>query len=168
MLVLLVPIVLIAWFFTTDPAEPNVETVDWRSASEVAAREAPFAVEVPADVPVSWRATRARWTPAGNPGVDGEPVAGDLWQLGFVDDRPMYIGLDQSTAPKAVFIADVTREGTAQGSSAVGERSWTRYVSEDSRTHALVWIDGDVTVIVSGDVPFDELESFAATLTPAG
>lgn len=163
--VLLIPIGLIVWFFTSNPEEPEVQSVNWASVAEQAAKEAPFDVLVPSAVPVDWRATRARWTPVGEPGLDGTPVAGDLWQLGFVDARPMYIGLDQSNAPPAPFISDVTREGTAQGTSVVGKVTWTRYESSDERTRALVLRGDDMTAIVSGDLSYEELESFAATLS---
>jgi hypothetical protein len=162
--VLLIPVVLIACFFTRNTDGPSVETIDWRSVAERAADDAPFAVLVPKAVPESWRATRARWTQAGSPGLDGQPVAGDTWQLGFVDDRPMYIGLDQSNAPAAAFIGSVTRNGSAAGTSVVGSQRWTRYQSADGRTRALVLTSDKSTAIVSGDLAYPELESFAQTL----
>ncbi|WP_169337858.1 DUF4245 domain-containing protein [Propionicicella superfundia] len=165
--VLLIPIVLIAWFFTRDTDGPTVDTVDWRPVAEQAASEASFDVLAPTIVPESWRATRARWTTAGHPGLDGEPVAGNTWQLGFLDNRPMYVGLDQSDAPAASFISDVTRGGTAKGTSTVGAQEWTRYASADGRTRALVLTTDESTAIVSGDLPYEELESFAQLLAVA-
>lgn len=162
--VLLIPVVLIAWFFTRNTDGPTVETVEWRPVAEAAATAAPFTVLVPRAVPESWRATRARWTLAGHAGLDGQPATGDTWQLGFVDDRPMYIGLDQSNAPAAAFISSVTRNGSATGTSAVRSQTWTRYQSADGRTRALVLTSGTSTAIVSGDLAYQELESFAQTL----
>lgn len=163
--VLLIPIVLIVWVFTHNPDRPSVEIPDWESATKVVAQEAPFAAYAPVAVPESWTANRARWTPVGQPGLDGEPVPGDTWQLGFVDERPMYIGLDQSNAPTAAFVAQVTRSGRPDGSSTVEGQQWVRYLSSDGRTRALVATEKDSTVIVSGDLDYTELESFSQTLT---
>lgn len=164
--VLIIPIVLITWIFTRTPDAPPAEQIDWRPVAAQAAEEAPFAVVAPRAVPETWVAQRVRWTPVGQPGLNGEPAPGDTWQLGFVDDRPMYFGLDQSNAPAGPFIAGATRDGRVTGESSVSGRTWQRYSSSDDRTHALVLTEPDSTIIVSGDVDFGELESFAATLSP--
>jgi hypothetical protein len=46
----------------------------------------------------------------------------------------------------------------------VGEEVWQRRISADERTRSLVLTAPQVTTIVFGDLPYADLESFAATL----
>lgn len=165
MLVIFVPVIAITRLFTIDP-EPAINVVDYRPLAEVAAAEASFPVLAPENLPEGWISTRARWIPAGQRGVGGDPVPADTWQLGFLSPEQTYIGLDQRGPATSVFVDEVTRRGKAEGASDVAGRSWARYVSEDGRTRSLVDAKDEVTTIVSGDLPFEALEAFAWTLAP--
>lgn len=167
MVVLLLPVVGITAWFTRYPAEPVVQAVDYLPVAEQAAREGAFAPLVPKNLPEGWVCTRASWTPAGRPGTDGVPVAGDTWQLGFLSPGEMYVGVSQrgGDAPPEPFVFERTREGSPDGTSVVDGGTWTRYVSEDGRTRSLVTTD-DVVTVVSGDLPYEALDAFAATLVP--
>ena len=165
MVVIFVPIIVITRLFTIDP-EPPVHVVDYRPLAEVAAAEASFPVLAPENLPEGWVSTRARWIPAGQRGVGGDPVPADTWQLGFLSPQQTYLGLDQRGPATAVFVQEVTRGGKAEGASEVAGQSWARYVSEDGRTRSLVAAEADLTTIVSGDLPFAALEAFAWTLAP--
>lgn len=165
MLVLLVPVVGLTWMFTRDP-QPQVAAIEYRPVAEQAAAEASYPVLVPANLPDGWVATRARWTPTGRPGVGGDPVPGDTWQLGFLSPQETYLALDQRDAAVEPFVADVTRSGRADGESAVAGRAWQRYTSSDGRTRSLVLREDEDVAIVSGDVPYEALEAFASTLAP--
>lgn len=165
--VLLVPVLIIMAIFTVPPDKPVAEAVDWQPVVEQARAGAKFEVMAPRALPDDWIATRARWAPAGQAGVDGRPVPADTLQLGFIDPQPLYFGLDQSSAPAAPFIAKVTRSGRFDGQSVVGGRTWHRYVSEDGRTRALVLSDAASTVVLTADGSYEALEAFAGTLGPA-
>lgn len=167
MLVLLVPVLVIMAVFTITPDKPPIEEVAWRPVAAEAKAGAEFDVFVPRSLPDGWVATRARWAPAGQPGVDGLPVAGDTLQLGFLDPQPLYFGLDQSSAPARPVIAKVTRAGRADGKSDVMGTEWDRYLSEDGRTRALVRAVGESTLILTADGSYEALEAFAGTLVPA-
>lgn len=164
MLVVLVPIALITWFFTSLP-EPQVNKVDPTVLIQQAREEAPFPVAAPANLPEGWVATRARWTPEGQPLLNREPAIGNTWQLGYLTPNQMYIGVDQRDRLPDRFVDEVTRGGRKVGTSSVNAEEWLRYTSADGRTNALVK-NGDAAVtIVSGDLAFEALEAFVGTLT---
>ncbi|MBK8461748.1 MAG: DUF4245 domain-containing protein [Nigerium sp.] len=165
MVVIFVPIIVITRLFTIDP-EPAVNVVDYRPLAVVAAGEASFPVLAPENLPEGWVATRARWIPAGQRAVGGDPVPADTWQLGLLSPQQSYVALDQRAPAAPAFVEEVTRGGKAAGSSEVAGQSWGRYVSQDGRTRSLVGVEGDATTIVSGDLPFEALEAFASTLAP--
>lgn len=165
MAVILVPVLAVMSFFTRVP-EPAISVVDHRPVAAQARAAASYPLLVPANLPADWVCTRARWTPPGAPGVDGTPVPGGTWQLGFLTAGRVYLGLDQRDVAPEPFIAERTRQGRPEGESRVGAATWQRMVSADGRTRSLV-LRGASAVVVSGDVPYDLLEAFAGTLEPA-
>lgn len=161
--VLLVPVLLISWWFTRVP-EPPVTVVDWRPLLADAQAASPYPVAHPEALPETWTCVRARWTPKGEAGVGGRPVPGNTWQLGFLTPERVYLGIDQRDDKPADLISSASRQGSPDGTSTVAGRTWARYVSADGRTRALVAEASGATVVLSGDVPYGQLEAFAATL----
>nr|NLI51499.1 DUF4245 domain-containing protein [Propionibacterium sp.] len=162
MAVVLLPALLaVAWFQRVP--EPPIARTDPAPVASRAAEAAPYAVAVPA-LPDGWVCTRARWTPQGRIGVGGQPAAGNTFALGYLSPEQRYFAVDQRDVQPAAFVADVTRDGARTGESSVAGRVWLRYESADGRTHALVLQEADHVTIVSGDVSYEALESFAATL----
>ena len=163
MSVVLVPILLITWFFTHMP-DPAVNRVDPSHPLAQARAQASYPVLAPAHLPEGWQCTRARWTPAGELQLRNTVALGDTWQLGYLTPAKMYIGLDQRDRLPEPFVTETTRQGRESGTSTVDGAAWTRYTSADGRTHALVNRGVKAVTIVSGDLPFEELEAFAGTL----
>lgn len=161
--ILLLPVVLIYLFFSRIP-EPPVNAVDWRPVVQQAQAEAPYPVAVPKNLPDTWTVIRARWTPTGQPGLDKQPVVGNTFQLGFLTPAQVYIGLDQRDTDPIGLIRAATRDGAPDGESTISGQVWTRYVSEDDRTRSIVRPYGTSTVVVSGDLPYESLDTFAGTL----
>lgn len=159
----MLPVVLIYFAFSRIP-EPKANAVDWRPVVAKAQAESPYPVAVPQNLPDTWTVVRARWTPQGQPGLNERPVIGNTFQLGFITPSQVYIGLDQRDADPAGLIAEASREGEADGESTIAGRPWKRYVSSDDRTRSIVRSDKASTLVVSGDLPYEALESFAATL----
>lgn len=160
---LLVPVVLIYLWFSRIP-EPEVRAVDWQPVVAQARAEAPFPVAVPRNLPGDWVVVRARWTPLGEPGLNREPAIGNTFQLGFLTNQQIYLGLDQRDADRRGLIREVTRDGIADGESMLAGVGWQRFVSKDDRTRALVRVSTGDTLVISGDVPYEALEAFAATI----
>jgi hypothetical protein len=165
MLVILVPVVLIMVFFSRDLGDYPVQEVDWRPVLAEARREAPYPVLAPEGLPPSWRATQVSWVATGEPYLNDQPSVRNLWRLGFLDPNDIFISINQGDARPEDFVADVTREAVADGTSTVGDESWIRYVSPDERTRALVQTAPEVTTVVVGDTTYEALEAFAGTLT---
>lgn len=163
--VLMVPILLIVAFFTRTTETP-VQAIDYRPVAVQAAAEASYPVLVPVNLPEGWVATRARWTAEGRPGLNGEPAAGNTWQLGMLTPQQMYLAVDQRDRAQELFVQQVTRDGIPDGDSTVAGSAWQRYVSQDGRTHALVQ-RGEAATIISGDVDYGALEACAGALVPA-
>jgi hypothetical protein len=161
--VILIPVVIITYFFTRTPDAP-VKTVDWTPVLTQARQQAPFEVLAPRAVPQDWRATKASWVAQGWPGLNGDPSPRNLWQLGFLDSTDTYVELDQGDLQGPDLVADKTRQGLPDGQSTVQGQVWERRISEDERTRSLVIATPAVTSIVTGDLPYADLESFAATL----
>jgi len=161
--VILIPVVIITYFFTRTP-ESTVKTVDWTPVLAQARQQAPFDVLAPRAVPEDWKATRASWVPQGRPTLNGDPSPRNLWQLGFLDSSDTYVELAQGDREGQDLVADKTRKGLPDGESTVQGQVWERKISEDERTRSLVIATPALTTVVSGDLPYAELESFAATL----
>ncbi len=166
MAVILVPIAAVTWFFTRTPPAPII-AVNPTPFLQQATAESPYKVLVPRNVPAEWTCVRARWTPLGTLGVPREPAPGNTWQLGYLTTERMYLALDQRDFLPDQFVTDVTRKGRATGQSSVAGQSWERFTSADGRTRSLVKRDAASVAIVSGDVSFEALDAFAATLAPA-
>lgn len=166
-LVLLVPILLLMWLFTTRVSEPPLPTIDWQAQTATARAESPYPVLAPSALPdggQGWRATKAQWTKAGSPGLNQEPSVRNQWELGFISPAGIHIGLTQGDLAPVPLIRDATRDGVPEGQSEVGGATWERFVSADGRTHSLVLRNDASTAVVSGDTDYPALEQFAATL----
>lgn len=161
--VLLIPVVILTYLFTRTPEAP-VKVVDWTPILAQAREEAPFSVLAPRAVPGDWRATKAGWTRQGQAGLNGDPSPRNLWELGFLDSTDTYVELDQGDLQGPDLVADKTRDGLPDGQSTVEGQVWERRVSRDDRTRSLVQATDTLTTIVTGDVPYEDLESFASTL----
>lgn len=167
MAVILIPILIITFFFTRNLDDIPVTEVDWRPVLATARREAPFPVVAPENLPNGWRATRVTWVKTGEPHLNGRPSARNLWQLGYLTPDDVYIALNQGDLRPAELIDDATREGSPDGSSTVAGRQWERRVSPDDRTRSLVLSTPEVTTVIAGDTTFEGLELYASTLSAA-
>jgi hypothetical protein len=162
--VILIPLVLLTVLFTNLPDDKPVDEVDWRAVLAVARRDAPFPVLAPTNLPEGWRATQAEWVKAGEPFRGGEPSVRDQWSLGFLTPDDVFIGLDQGDRQPDNLVKEQSRDGKPDGQSTVNGQTWERLLSPDSRTRSLVRREPAVTTIVSGDLGYEALEAYTATL----
>ena len=162
--VILIPLVILTVLFTDLPDDKPVTEVDWKPVLAVASREAPFPVLAPTAVPEGWRATQAEWVEVGDPFRDAQPSVRNLWQLGFLTPDDVFIGLDQGDLEPEKLVEEQSRDGTPDGQSTINGRAWERLLSADGRTRSLVLREPAVTTIVSGDLAYEALEGYAATL----
>jgi Protein of unknown function (DUF4245) len=166
--VILIPLVIVTVLFTNLPHDRPVTEVDWRPVLATARQDAPFPVLAPTNLPDGWRATQAGWTKVGEPDRNGQPSIRNLWQLGFLNQDNVFIGLDQGDISADDLVDEQTRAGIADGESMVNGQIWQRLRSPDGRTRSLVRRDPKVTSIISGDLPYAALEAYGATLSTSG
>ena len=168
LVVIVIPLVLITIFFTRNLEDAPVTVVDWQPVAAQARSEAPFAVLAPVNVPPGWRATQATWVKVGDPYLNGDPSVRNLWKLGFLTTDDVFISLTQGDLKPDELVSDQTRKGLADGQSTVGGQTWERLVSDDGRTRSLVQRSPQVTTIVSGDLPYEGLDTYVGILSTSG
>lgn len=163
--VILVPVVLITWFFSRSLGSPPVHTVDWKPVLTQARVEAGFPIYAPRSLASGYRVNKASWAKRGQPGPTGTAATADQWELGMLNPDNVYVEIDEQNRPNGDFVGNNTRNGVGDGQSSVSGANWSRLVSADDRTRSLVHTSGTVTVLVTGDLSYAALESFAGTLT---
>lgn len=168
LVVIIVPLLVITFFFTRNLGDHPVEEVDWRPVLAQARSEAPYAVLAPVNLPPGWRPVQVTWVKVGEPYLNGDPSARNLWTLGFLTTDDVFIGLAQGDLQADQLVKDQTRAGTADGQSVVAGRTWQRLVSPDGRTRSLVDPTAKVTTVVSGDLSYEALETYAGILSSTG
>lgn len=167
LVVILVPVMLIVWFFTRTPEEPNIQQVDWKPVVASARSHAGYPVLAPTEVPGDWRPTKARYANRGDRWVGNTVSAGNRWELGFLTGKNLYLAVNQSDEPGRAFVTSVTRSATEDGKITIGRYTWTKMVSPDDRTHALVTKIGSATAVIVADADYRVLTDFAGMLTTA-
>ncbi|HMR48351.1 MAG TPA: DUF4245 domain-containing protein [Arachnia sp.] len=167
MAVLIIPVLLITWFFTQTP-KPEVEVVDVAPVLAQAEAESPYPILRPVGLPGDWRPIRVAWAADGERWITGEDAVGNSWQLGYLAPNDIYVAIQQRDRSAASFITWVTREGYREdGTVDAAGLTWERYVSHDGRTRSLIAKDDAMVAAVTGDTDFDQLEAFATTLSPS-
>ncbi|HLL61629.1 MAG TPA: DUF4245 domain-containing protein [Propionibacteriaceae bacterium] len=162
--VIIIPLVIVAVLFTDLPDDKPVETLNWQPVLAVARRDAPFPVLAPTNLPEGWRATQAEWVETGEPFRDGEPSVRNQWSLGFLTPDDVFIGLDQGDRQPDNLVEEQSRDGAPDGQSTVNGQTWERLLSPDGRTRSLVRREPAATTVVAGDLGYDALEAYVATL----
>ncbi|GAB2589835.1 DUF4245 domain-containing protein [Streptomyces capparidis] len=146
----------VIYFFVPHSGGDPVKTVDYRIELLTARRAAPFPVLAPEGLSKDWRATSVRYR-----GQDPE-ADGAVWHLGFINPQDEYAAVEQTDGPAARFIDDVSKQARPDGTVRVGGQTWERYVGP--KYNALVRAEKDVTTVVTGTAPHDQLAELAAAL----
>ena len=162
--VIIIPLVIVAVLFTDLPDDRPVTEVEWQPVLAVARRDAPFPVLAPSNLPQGWRATQAEWVKTGEPFRDGAPAVRNQWALGFLTPDDVFIGLDQGDRQPDNLVEEQSRDGAPDGQSTVNGQTWERLLSPDGRTRSLVRREPAATTVVAGDLGYDALEAYVATL----
>ena len=162
--VILVPLLIITFFFTRNLRDHPVTVVDYQPILAQARAQAPYPVLAPVGLPADWRSTRATWVKVGEADLNQEPSPRNAWTLGFLDPTDTYIGLYQGDAQIDDMVDSATREGRADGASTIDSQAWERRISPDGRTRSLVLVAPKVTTVVAGDVEYEALDAYASTL----
>ncbi len=164
MAVIMIPLLLIVWVFTNNP-EPTVQPVDVAPVLAQAEENAPYPVLRATDLPEEWVPTRVAWAGDGDPWITSEPAVGNSWQVGYLAPNGIYMAVQQRDRGVSEFVADVTQDGRRQAEvSEIAGRTWERWTSDDERSRSLVWRDGGMVAVVTGDTDYAQLDAFAGSL----
>ncbi|GAA2494527.1 DUF4245 domain-containing protein [Streptomyces thermolineatus] len=143
------------YLFIPHTEDDPVKPVDYRVELGQARRAAPYPVAAPEGLPEQWRATSVRYRGAGESG-------GAEWHLGFINPQQEYAAVEQSNGPAAKFVADVSKGAEENGTRKIEGTTWKRYDGE--KYNALVRQEKNVTTVVTGTAPHDQLAELAAAL----
>ncbi len=141
------------------PTPDPVREVEVAGPASVAQSAQAFDVVVPVGLPEGWRATSARFTP-------GPSEDTGTWFNGYIDPNGEFVAVVQQDFDLEGFIAEQTDDGTPEGTIELVNGSWQRYYSAETDERAIVLNDPNVTTVVTGTVPYAELEAFAVLLRP--
>ncbi len=151
-------IMLIAW----RPQQEVSQSVDYSAAVSNALISQTWPISVPSEIPSGYRATSARFEPE----TYGE--SGDLrWFVGFQTESGEYVSLWQSDGPTKSIVAAATNSAPCDSTAEIAGTTWQKCEIEKPLTRAFVKSEGEVTTVVSGTVPWEELSRFAQSLEAA-
>jgi len=158
-LAVVLAVVAVVVLLTPRPDPGKVRVVDWADTYRQAMASARYDVVAPRGLPSGWRATSAR--------VDAAPGDGSAaWTVTFVTPADDYAALAQSDGDTASYVADMTKQGAADGSVRVGGQAWERRFRQLGREErrSLVRPAGRSVVLVTGTASWGELERLAGSL----
>ncbi len=151
-------IMLLAW----RPQEEVKQQVDYETAVASAVIAQTWPISVPKSVPSGYQATSARLEP------ESYGAVGDIrWILGFQTPENEYVSLWQSDGPVSRVVAPATNNALCTSTVSINGANWQKCEIDKPLTRAFVKTEGEVTSIVSGTAPCDELLVFAESLVPA-
>jgi hypothetical protein len=153
-------LLLAAWFNLGRDTEDPVQEVDPSSTVQLAAARADYAVLAPEGLAEEYRPTSAR-TDAGN-AEEGDPVTLEIGYLTPAEEFAGFVVSDDAEAEPVARVLDGVEE---TGSVELGGQAWTRGTTTRGET-VLFRQDGGVTTLVTGSAPDDELETVAAAVRP--
>lgn len=145
--------VLAIWFaaqiFTVSPDRP----VEGENLEQVVAAARPavtgFDLLAPTELPEGWIVTSARPEP-------------DAWALNVLTDDDRYVGLQQARASVEDLFEQREKNYESTGTTRIDGREWTTW--EGGRDVAYTRTDGDVSTLVVGEAPPEQVEAYVASL----
>ncbi|WP_067178687.1 DUF4245 domain-containing protein [Microtetraspora niveoalba] len=134
----------------------HIPSVDFSIDRLNAARVAPYAVEVPKEVPANWVPTSSQLT---------EKAGVVSWRLGFATGKRMHAMVVQSNEkPFTDFASRMANSDKATGTRQIAGTAWEERFRQDKNQRSLVRVLQDRTVVVTGSADWDELTALAASL----
>jgi hypothetical protein len=87
------------------------------------------------------------------------------WSLGFLTPEEQFVGLQQTNAETSEAVQAATPADQPGPPAQIAGQRWESLTSADGET-AFVLVLDDVTVVVTGTAPREQLVGFAASLSP--
>ncbi|MFI5757306.1 DUF4245 domain-containing protein [Streptomyces sp. NPDC051569] len=140
-------------FIPHDENGDPVQAVDYRVELVTARRAAPYPVAAPAGLPENWKPTS----------VSYERRNENAWHLGYLDPDGQYIAVEQSSAPAAKYVPEVSQQAADTGETQrIAGEDWQRW--EGPKYDALVRTAGGATTVVTGTASYERLAEMVAAL----
>jgi hypothetical protein len=155
-----VVLLLAAWFNLGRDVGDPVREVEPASTVQLAAARADYAVLAPQGLAEGYRPTSAR-TDAGGAG-EGDPVT---LEIGYLTPAQEFAGFVVSDDAAAEPVADVLDGVEEAGRVDLGGAEWTRGTTARGETVLFRQVD-EVTVLVFGSASDEELATVAAAVRP--
>jgi hypothetical protein len=151
-------ILIISW----RPQKEVLPSVDYQAAVANAKLAQTWPILIPETLPKGYNATSARFEP------ESYGSTGDVrWYLGFQTANNEFVSLWQSDGPTKKVVAAASNNAKCDALTEISGTTWSKCETADPLTRAIYKTDGDVTTIVSGTASWNELTSFASSLTLA-
>jgi hypothetical protein len=134
--------------------------VDVAPVAREVARATGWAIEAPV-LPAGWRANAVRFERS----TDGLQT----WHAGYLTPDEQYIAIEQTRGATPTWVAAQTNRGRAEGTLQAAGRTWEKIRRGDKVQISLVdrgTGPKDITTILTGTAPYEELVTFAERLRP--
>jgi len=160
-LVLVVVAVMILLTFRLSPRDP-VQVIDLGPEVAAARQSTSYVVLRPTGLGEGWRPVSASTR---------VEAGAATWRIGWVTPADDFAAFAQSDQPSAAFVASFASDAPPSGDILIDGARWARLGDSAAEERSLVRADGPldkpVTIIVTGNASFAELEELAASLAPA-
>ena len=134
----------------------QVAVVDYTAAAEAARDDGTFDVLAPEQLPPGWRATSVRYTTEGQA----------HWHLGVLTDEDEYVGLEQIVDDAEDALAAFSPDTAVVGSTTIMGQRWQVRADSAGTETTLLRSSGELSILVTGTAPRDELIGFVESLRP--
>lgn len=126
--------------------------VDYAQTVESVRQTAPYPIYAPTSLPDGWRSN----------GVSFEPGEQGRWHLGVLTDDDRYIGLEQANASAQRMVDQYASGAEQRGAVDIDGVTWQRWSGAGET--AYVREEGQMTVLVGGPAPRDDIERYLGLL----
>lgn len=150
--VILLGFALVGRFFSSEPGRGE-RAVDYKKPLSQAAPVSDFPLLAPTELPAGWIATSVTY----DPGPSGR------WHIGVLTADDEYVGLEQTPEPIDATIEAFSPDTEPAGTAQAAGLGWELRTNGDEET-TFIRREDDVTVLVTGTAPRDDIETFMETL----
>jgi len=148
--------IVIVYVVLTQPGKQPINTVNPKPDFRYASSQTGVSYPQPQGLPAHWRATHSDVTGSGS-------NATMQVEVGYLTADNQYAQLVESTRALGPLLQQQVGGRTAQGSVAIGGRSWDRYRTGRGEI-ALAGSIGKLSVVVSGSAKLPEMRTLVAAL----
>lgn len=132
-----------------------------QKAAQVKA-ESGWPIVTPQGLPASWAPTSVRYV----------PVTGGLetWHVGYRTPSGEFVAVEQTRGATREWIAAQTNRAPRTGTVEVAGKTWEKFVRDNKVQNSLLNVapagSDELTTLITGTAPFEEMETYIEALRP--